>query len=106
MPLDRRRDIRDRGTLKPLYLAAYLLVPACQQLMYPSWLVEHHGLYSALHLAINRTPNCTAPDRLVLLAVVVSARAFTTGEESPRLPLSHRLRTRPLPVTHAVVADY
>ena len=48
VPIGRQRGIRDRGTLKPLFLAAYLLVQACQHLMRPCWLVEHHGLYQHL----------------------------------------------------------
>jgi hypothetical protein len=105
VPLDRWRDIRGGRTLKPPHLATYLLVPACQQLMDPSWLVEHHGLYSTSR-KLTVPQICSAPDRLVLLAVAVSARALTTRDKSPRLPLSHGLRTRPLPVAHAVVADY
>ena len=48
VPICRQRVIRDRGTLKLLFLAAYLLVQACQHLMRPCWLVEHHGLYQHL----------------------------------------------------------
>jgi len=80
VPLDRWRDIRGGRTLKPPHLATYLLVPACQQLMGPSWLVEHHGLYSTSpELTVPQI--CSAPDRLALLAVAVSAHALTTGEK-------------------------
>ena len=57
VPIGRQRVIRDRGTLKLLFLAAYLLVQACQHLMRPCWLVEHHGLYQHL-LWVDPIPNC------------------------------------------------
>ena len=63
VPIGRQRVIRDRRTLKPLFLAAYLLVQACQHLMRPCWLVEHHGLYQHL-LWVDPSPNCWAPTAL------------------------------------------
>jgi len=80
VPLDRWRDIRGGETLKSPHLATYLLVPACQQLMRPFWLVEHHGLYNTSpELTVPQI--CTAPDHLALLAVAVSAHALTTGKK-------------------------
>ena len=90
MSLDRWLDIRGGETLKSPHLATHLLVPACQQL----WPVEHHGLESTLHLAINRTLDLLVPDRLVLLAVAVLVCTFTTGVAS-EVPLSPKLSTNP-----------
>src|ERR1700687_3344796 len=44
VPLGRWRVIRGGETLKSPRLATHLLVTACQQLMCPFWLFEHHGL--------------------------------------------------------------
>ena len=61
-----------------------------------------HGLYQ--HFTwVDHAPDCWPPTA-VMLAVAVSARAFTAD---PRIEvtLSPRLRTSPLPVTPAGVAD-
>jgi hypothetical protein len=57
---------------------------------------------TSLELTVLQTAR---PPTALLLAVVVSAHAVTTGECSPRLPLSPTLRTPPLPAAHAEVAD-
>ena len=64
VPLGRWRNIRGGETLKSPHLATHLLVTACQQLMDPFWRFEPHGLYSALHLAINPSRHCAVPNRL------------------------------------------
>lgn len=84
VPLGRWRDIRGRRTLKPLHLATYLLVPACQQLMGPSWLVEHHGLYSTspgdspVPLLPSPRPPCAAGSRRV------GSRSHDRSSHDPR----------------------
>jgi hypothetical protein len=80
-----------RGNAEAPRLATYLLVRACQQL----WLDEHHGPFTALQLVLTSYPAFLAPDRLALLAVAVSARAFTAGLAT-EATLSHGLQT-PLP---------
>ncbi len=61
-----------RGNSEPLYLTTYLLVQARQHLR----LVLNNDLYQ--HFTwVDLTPDCWPPTALVL-AVVVSARAFTT----------------------------
>ena len=99
MPIGRWCVIRDRGTLQPLYLATYLLVQACQHL----WLaLSIHGLYQ--HFTwVDPDPDCWPPTA-VMLAVAVSARA-STADPRIEVTLSPRLRTPPLPVTPAGVAD-
>ncbi len=59
------------------------------------WLDEHHGPFAALQLVLTSYPAFLAPDRLVLLAVAVSAHALTAGLAT-EATLSHGLQT-PLP---------
>jgi hypothetical protein len=93
VPLGRWCSIRGRGPLQPLHLTTYLLVRAYQQL----WLDEHHGPFAALQLVFTSCPAFLAPDRPVLLAVVVSAHARTTAPCGERLRCPTGFRHRCLP---------
>ena len=87
-----------QGSIEPLYLTTYRLVQASQHLR----LVQAHGLEQ--HFTwVDLVPDCWPPTA-VMLAVAVSARAFT-ADPKIEVTLSPRLRTTPLPVRPAGVAD-
>jgi hypothetical protein len=62
-----------------------------------SWLVEHHGPLTALQLGLALCPAFLAPDRPALLAVAVSAHAFTTVPCGKRAHCPAGFRHRCLP---------
>jgi len=99
VPLDRWRVIRGWGTLSPTTWPHTVLVQACQHL----GPVEHHGLYTALHLGLPYR-SLLVPDHLGAGSRRVGLRlsGLPVGEE---VSLSRGLRTPPLPATHATVGD-
>ena len=98
VPLGRWRIHRGGETLKSLPLATHPVVPACQQLRLPFWLLEPHGLSSALPLARNPSRRRSAPNRLAAGSRRVGARLLAPRDRRGgyRCPsaLSHSPVTR------------
>jgi hypothetical protein len=77
------RQLR-QGAVEPLHLATYLLVPACPHLPPPGLAGRTARPLATLHLG-EPYHVFLGPDRPVLLAVAVSARAFPTVPEGKRI---------------------
>jgi hypothetical protein len=91
VPLGRWCNIRGRGTLKPLRLTTYLFGSSLSAALAR----RTSRPLTALQLVFTLVPVFLAPDRLVLLAVAVSAHALTAGLVA-EATLFHGLQT-PLP---------